>query len=214
MIISTRRNYIFVHIPKTGGTSMAHALERRVGPEDILIGDTPKARKRRNRLKDLTTRRRIWKHSGLGDIGGLITPAFLAGAFVFTMVRNPWDRTVSWYHWLREQRFSHPFVTLARESAFSDFLGSPLTEATFRHFPSIRYVTTADGSERCDLFIRLEHFEQDAAPLWRHLGFRLDLPHENASDRARDYRAFYTDAEAERIATLYADDIRRFGYRF
>ena len=43
MIISRGRGYIFVHIPKTGGTSMAAALEARAMKDDILIGDTEKA---------------------------------------------------------------------------------------------------------------------------------------------------------------------------
>ena len=51
MIISRARNYIFVHVPKTGGTAMALALEARAAADDILIGDTPKALRRRGRLK-------------------------------------------------------------------------------------------------------------------------------------------------------------------
>ena len=68
MIISPGRNYIFVHIPKTAGTAMALALEGRAMKDDILIGDTPKARKRRKRVKALKADGRLWKHSTLADI--------------------------------------------------------------------------------------------------------------------------------------------------
>jgi hypothetical protein len=44
MIISNGRRYIFVHAPKTGGTSMTLALEARAKADDIIIGDTPKAK--------------------------------------------------------------------------------------------------------------------------------------------------------------------------
>ena len=43
MIISRGRRYIFVHIPKTGGTALSLALEARAMKDDIIIGDTPKA---------------------------------------------------------------------------------------------------------------------------------------------------------------------------
>lgn len=98
MIISPRRNYIFVHIPKTGGTALATALEDRAMKDDILIGDTPKAKRRKARLKLLTAKGRIWKHSTLSDMAGIVDPA---GTFTFTLVRNPWDRMVSYYTWLR-----------------------------------------------------------------------------------------------------------------
>ena len=49
MIVSRGRGYVFVHIPKTGGTAMALALEARAMPDDLLVGDTPKATRRRGR---------------------------------------------------------------------------------------------------------------------------------------------------------------------
>jgi len=157
MIISHGRGYIFVHIPKTGGTAMALALEDRAKADDIMIGDTPKATKRRNRVKDVQTRGRLWKHSTLADAEGLITPRDMTDLFTFTLVRNPWDRMVSYYHWLKEQSFDHPAVMLAKTKGFSGFLNAPLPTKTFRANPYASYLTDSAGVHHADLYIRLEH---------------------------------------------------------
>lgn len=214
MIISPGRNYIFVHIPKTGGTSMALALEERAMKDDILIGDTPKAKRRRKRLKGVETAGRLWKHSTLADIDGLMPAEQIEKAFVFTLVRNPWDRMVSYYHWLREQAFDHPTVALAKQVDFSSFLGAPDTQASMRAAPYAHYVTDAKGQERCAVFIRLEHLEDDCAPLWEHLGFRLELPVNNQSTRDRDYRNYYSARDSALVKSVFAQDIARFGYEY
>ena len=214
MIISPGRKFIFVHIPKTGGTSVALALEDRAHRDDILIGDTPKASRRKGRLTGLTPRGRLWKHSTLGDIDGIVSAEDLDDMFVFTLVRNPWDRMVSYYHWLRAQRFSHPAVTLAQSVGFEAFVLSDLTRDTMRTAPYGHYVSDASGRERVDAFVRLEALEADLAPVWDHLGFTLEIPHANRSERPEDYRTAYTDETAEAVAQICAVDIARFGYHF
>lgn len=215
MIYSARHNYIFIHIPKTGGTSLARALEARVGADDILLGDTPKARKRRHRVKDVQAAGRLWKHATLADIVGLVTPQQIAAARVFTMVRNPWDRVVSYYHWLRAQGFDHPAVGLAKTLGFSDFLNHPAMIASLKAHPYGSYVTDAAGQERCDLFIRLEHLEEDMS----RLETLLDLPiaplgHDNRSDREKSYASYYSKKDQHLVGDMLQEDIGRFGYKF
>ncbi len=215
MIISRGRRFIFVHIPKTGGTALGLALEARARKDDILIGDTPKARARKGRLHTAKTAGRLWKHSTLADIAGLVTEAETQDFFTLTLVRNPWDRMVSYYHWLRDQSFAHPAVGLAKAKGFSGFLNHPQTRTSLQLWPYTAYMRDAQGRERCSLYARLEHLATDLAPFEAHLGFRISpLPRANPSDRTADWRGYYSDADASLIADLCAPDIARFGYGF
>lgn len=193
---------------------MALALEDRAMKDDIMLGDTPKARSRRRRLRDIQTRGRLWKHSTLSDIDGLISPDQIAGLFTFTLVRNPWDRMISYYYWLRAQGFDHPAVDLARQVDFRDFAQSDLIRQSMKASPARSYMTDVTGTERCNLYIRLEHFEEDSRPLAAHLGFSVTLPHANASLRAKGYTEHYDDATRDAVADACAEDIDMFGYRF
>lgn len=214
MIISRGRNYIFVHIPKTGGTSMALALEARAMKDDLMLGDTPKALKRRRKVADVQTRGRLWKHSTLADIDGLVSVPELDDLFCFTMVRNPWDRVVSYYHWLRVQTFQHPAVRRASSLPFEEFVRDPATIQSLQANPASAYVTDVAGQQRCAAFIRLEHLENDLAPLEAHLGFRLDMPKVNQSQREAGWRQFYSNESQKVVENACAEDISRFGYSF
>ena len=194
---------------------MALALEGRVMKDDILIGDTPKAVNRRKRLKGMKSSGRLWKHSRLTDVYGLVTQAEIEEFFTFTLVRNPWDMMVSYYHWLQEQSFEHAAVALAQRLDFSGFLNDDHTKLTMRASPYGHYMRDRAGVERCDLYIRLEHLAQDLKPLEAHLGFSLGkVPVANASKRDADYRTYYNDADADILADICAADITRFGYEF
>lgn len=215
MIISRGRKYIFVHIPKTGGTALTLALEARAMKDDIFVCDTPKARARKGRLRQLQSAGRLWKHSTLSDIDGLVRTEELASMFMLTLVRNPWDRAVSYYHWLRSQNFTHPAVTLAKKLNFSDFLHHPQIQSSFRNRPASAYMRDITGQETCTLYLRLEHLDTDISRFEAHLGFRLiPLPRVNASVRTADWRGYYSDADAALLADLCAEDIARFDYGF
>jgi len=182
--------------------------------DDILIGDTPKARARRGRLVGLTPAGRLWKHARLADVEGVVERADFERFLIVTLVRNPWDRMVSYYHWLRDQRFDHPAVRLAQVCGFSAFLNAPATQAAFLASPVDHYLTDGSGRVHDALYIRLEHLEADLVPFAAHLGFRPQVPRVNQSMRPTDWRSLYSDADAGVVARICAKDIARFGYQF
>ena len=214
MIVSHSRNFIFVHIPKSGGTSLNAALEPHLAPADLVIADTARGQQSRAALADVQTAGRLWKHSTLADAEGLISRDDMARMLIVTLVRNPWDRLVSYYHWLRAQTFGHPDVARAKATTFSGFLNDPATQRTLRADPYARYATDGAGHAHAALFARIEHWRKDLAPFFEHVGVTLELPYTNRSDRPTDWRAEYTDADAALVGRLCAVDIARSGYAF
>ncbi|QFU07317.1 Sulfotransferase family protein [Rhodobacteraceae bacterium THAF1] len=214
MIISPGRGYIFVHIPKTGGTSVALALEERAMKDDILIGDTPKAKRRRGRLKELPARGRLWKHARLANIEGVLSADEIMEMRIVTIVRNPWDRMVSYYHWLQRQGFDHPAVSRAKALPFADFIADPGTRAEMSRDQVSDYLRLSDGRVPNATVLRFEHLADDLERFSKVMNVGLKLPHANASKRPDDWRALYDEHTQGVVARAYAHDIADYGYRF
>ena len=193
---------------------MTFTLQARAKADDIIIGDTPKAKQRRKRLAGLTPAGRLWKYSTLRDIDGIVETSAMQDYFVFTIVRNPWDRMVSYYRCAREQSFDHPVVRAAAEHDFAGFLHHPDVWRPLQASPYRSYVQGPSVADHCNLYMRLEHLRSDIAALEEYLGFRIDMGHANASVRDQDYRAHYTNDLRDHVARICANDIARFEYAF
>ncbi len=98
MIWSTTRNFCFIHIAKTGGTSIAAAYEPHMLFNDIILGGTVMG----ERLQEPYRRRfALHKHSGARAIIQAAGAEAFARAYSFAVLRDPVDRMVSLYRWLR-----------------------------------------------------------------------------------------------------------------
>jgi hypothetical protein len=188
--LATAENVIavFLHIPKTGGTSIQAAL------------DIQSYRNRRVLVKGA-------RYSGLVTFGHELLPYLIRAGYVsgdlftFAFVRNPYDRAVSlWAHWRREKA--------GRDLSFAEWCEQLDRQHWRVRFPQARWT---DGLW-LDFLGRYECLQADMDRLCDELGIaRQELPHLNAGDRGpcRDY---YNPATMETVRRHYARDFRQFGY--
>jgi hypothetical protein len=119
-VLSHLRRSCFLHVPKTGGSSLTAALAASLGPHDFY--QLPSDRAGKVPVARLLERYRA--------VAGHFTMAHLepvsSSAFLFTFLREPVDRVVSLFHFYRlQQAGAHldPRVTAVKSAdAFAAFV--------------------------------------------------------------------------------------------
>ncbi len=217
MLFSPRYNFLFVHIAKTGGTSIRAAL-RQLQRRDPLYPLMFIC----SRMSHLTGHRlgsKFPRHAKIIAAKEMLPAALFERLFKFAFVRNPWDLQVSSYHHIRRER---PAL-LAGHEAFTDFLDwklDPDRPYQYHIDTSIEqqrdYLVDLHGQLCVDFIGHYETLASDYASIQAKLAAQLPpLPHKRrASDRQSDYRTYYSDRTAALVADHFAGDIAAFGYRF
>ncbi len=217
MLLSLKHQFLFVHIAKTGGTSIRAALEglRWHDPWYYPMFLC-------SRLSHLSGHRlasKLPRHAKVIAAQELLPKEFFEALFKFTIVRNPWDLQVSSFHHLRRER---PHLLIGHEQ-FSDFLRyklDPLRPYQYHLDTSITlqsdYLIDLRGNIIVDFIGRYEQLHEDFNTICQRIGIQPPvLPHaRQARDRQQDYRGYYTDATAELVAQHFARDIELLNYRF
>jgi|TARA_R110000824_G_scaffold2570_4_gene11847 hypothetical protein len=98
MIISHKHRFIFVHAPKTAGTSIVDALYPFLDlQQDIILGGHPNHELQDDEEKK--TAGELHKHSSALEIRERLGEEIWQNYYVFSCVRNPYSRLVSLYNW-------------------------------------------------------------------------------------------------------------------
>lgn len=218
MLISHRYNFLFVHIAKTGGTSIRRALRRyrwsgRYGPALFLASMISQATHPRHRLGV-----KFPRHAKAIAAKEMLPSEIFDALFKFVFVRNPWDLQVSSFHHIRREK---PHV-LGEVRTFKEFLRlkfDPDRPYDFmldisRELQS-DYIIDLHGNIIVDFIGRYESLQEDFDRVCDRIGIpRIDLPHERRAVDRDDYRRYYDDETVALVAEHYAADLERLGYRF
>ena len=180
-------SFIFIHINKTGGSSIESALqiplEHKTAQEKIHeIGETN------------------WNKT-----------------FTFTVVRNPWDKVVSMYHWRVKRNHTE---LRDKPVEFNDWVRLTFSEKSTYYYdnpkmfmPQFEWISNRSGEIAVNKIMRFESLSSEFEELAHILGRRSTLPHVKKSDRG-DYRKYYDEETAEIVADWFDKDVSQFGYQF
>ena len=222
MLISIPNEFLFVHIAKTGGSSIRSVLSRDRWRHPYFW-----AQMVCSRLSSLSGHRlasKLPRHAPVVAAKEMLSKQAFEQLFKFAFVRNPWDRMVSAFcHFQRER------ADLLRENrvvSFDDFVHWMIHDAgeycshgaTFVHAirrPQWEHLIDLHGDLVVDRIGRYESLSEDFTSIASHLGFgEVTLPHKRRSNRSYDYRSHFSAKSVEWVAQYYSMDIKQFDYRF
>lgn len=230
LIISHRHRFIFVKTVKTAGTSIEWYLNQHLGRDDVatpvyppvdghvprndrgwfnpvpeILARGPRAARRAG--LDLMQRRRYYNHLEAYRIRARVGATVWDDYFTFCVERNPWDKDVSYYS-MQKARSAEPLE-------WDDFV------AGSDHCRNLMfYMDPRDPMKVIvDRVLRYESLDEELAEVFA----QLDVPfHGQLAERAKSehatgrkpYSDWYNDAQRDRIAEVFADEIAMHGYVF
>jgi len=209
---------IFVHIPKTAGTSVEAVLGMHGDKHDIGIRPYFNQQVDHEHLygRDL-------QHLSAAELRHLLREdGVFDRYFKFSIVRNPWDRLVSvlaWsdQKWAKGQQLSGvEFETVLRKLhglfIASQEAGRPMSVPPHLR-PQSSFLLDESRGSLVDFVARYERLSLDWDFICERIGICTALPLRMRSYH-RSYQDYYTADSRAWVAEIYAQDIEAFGYAF
>jgi len=200
-MISHDHKCIFIHIPKCAGNSI-----------DVFFTG------------------RHQRHCCMLDYEDQLGVAKLSTYFKFTVVRNPWDRIVSYFSFVKKliQNENQPSKEMliseyGIDFTFDDFVKNKLNVLTVGGTKYVNKLKTANQIDwiknsknelDIDYICKFENLQYDFNEVCDKIGIpQQQLPHKNKTHH-KHYTEYYDDETREIVANRYAEDIEYFGYKF
>ena len=202
--MSFKKKLLFLHVPKTAGSSMRHT-ELINKTNEIIHPISIKGAPDRI-IKELKVKKESFEDY-----------------YKFAFVRSPWDRFVSLYFYfynMKPDHFAYQYDQQCVEKiqpykTFEDFCENfnDFDHGKFHFFPQSLW-THSNKSPFADFVGRYENLKNDLSKLESILGLKESrLPHKNKSKHL-PYQNYYNNKTIDIVGNLYKEDVKNFNYNF
>ena len=185
MFINHQYKFIFIHIPKTAGTSIRNSFDMNGYDKKVV--------------------RKSYPHSRCSEVKEYCGEKIWDEYFKFSFVRNPFDRMISFYSFHNSPQYKHP---TGKERAQLPIKEWVLTNKDKNVLHTQNYYLNED----IDFIGRFENLQFDFDIVCNRIGIpKYTLPHYNKSKHEHWGHVFDKETQ-EHIHKIYSDDFNKFHY--
>lgn len=183
IIVCESRKFIYMKATKTAGTSILRGfLEKNI--EGII------------HEKDTPIEFKLWLDN--------VTDSDLEYYYIFSVVRNPFDRIVS----------MAAYFDIEPEDYFLNIKEYQKQDKVKTHSLPLNIYTHCNGMQFVDEICRFENLQHDFNIVCENIGLeKRTLPFNNKSNRG-DYKSYFNDESKLLISKIYEEDIKLFKYEY
>jgi hypothetical protein len=217
-VISHKHQCVYIHVPKTAGTS----IEKKLGLFDQVTRDIQDHRTLAE-IQPITLNdfKKPFSHAtmygihrkivALKERREFLTPKQYEQYFKFTLVRNPWARVFSWYKNAVADAEHQKTYRISPQCSFDQFVEEHLDDWPLKS--QLYWLKDRSGEMPFDFIGRFENLREDSAKIFSYLGMDSDLPRLNLGN-GESYQRFYSSESTKKVAEKYAEELELFGYLF
>ena len=217
-MISHRHRCIFVHIPKCGGTSIEDAIWPDIDSRseaDLWMGQDAEDF---NRYQEDGL-----QHLLASQVREEVGESEFRSYFKFAFVRNPFDKAVSQFEYMKRKRRSlREKIGMSKDATFAEYVRCIRAYDHPHWAPQHRFLYSESGELLVDFVGRFERFEEDALRVFDAVGLGARVgrwhtkrvPHSKSGGVKPHYREYYDDDTRKVTAEMYARDLVLLGYEF
>lgn len=199
LIVNHKFRFIFIHIPKTGGTSVRSALSTLEGSDRSITAKTK--HETPNEFQDRLKQ----------SVRNSATTSNFEDYLWISFVRNPWDRFSSLHRYLlqgQKKKYQHVPQDL---NTFVEVLMGPSPPEWSNTIRSLRPQSDYLPRLGSHFIGRYENINEDFQRISNIFGQKLDLVHHNST---LPNSASMSSESINSIAKFYSTDIERFDYEY
>ena len=226
MIIEDR--VIFISIIKTAGTTIRNIWSENhlvYGKHTSIYNLWSASAEKKNKLPEINDRKKLLDKKII-DNKGRVDPdrIDLKNYYIFTVVRNPYDRLVSLYYYLKEDNKKYKMMNyllfIDNINTFSEFvhyLKNNWDELKYNiGKPMIKYIIDKNNKIVVNKIVKFEDLQKDMNDVFEKTGLTyidFNKTHLYKSKIRKHWREYYNKELLDIVNKLYHEDFKIFNYK-